>query len=399
MALWAIMLIASLVRLWISPEKHSVFPNFSEAASRWVHGKDLYTARGNYDFRYSPLVAIGFTPLLPFGNRVGGMVWCVFCTTLLVAALNQWLKKGAPQPTSGQERGAVFLLVLPLAIGNIASNQSNAPVLAMLLIAMTALQTESFTTACVAIVVAFLFKLYPLSLGLILLLIYPRKLSGRLLLLVLAGLLLPYLFQRTAYVNFTYREWGHYLTVEDRSKLGIGRAYRDFQFLLHDLSIVITQRTYRMIELMVAAIFGVFCLMARSKHGSSARLHFFVFALALCWMTVFGPATESMTYLLVAPVVCYLLVKGWACPSSRTKYLYLLSYLLMLYPPFSGLFPGHSIFRSAHLKSILPVAVLLLLAGILSDAMGTETQKLGRPLRGPDADFDPSSAIETSRVK
>lgn len=370
--LWAFMLVVSLVRVGISPEKHSVYPNFTEAASRWVHGSDLYAARGSYDFRYSPIVAIGFTPLLLLGNRYGGMVWCILSTGLLVASIAYWLKAGTPRRLSGQERGAVFLLMLPLAIGNIASNQTNALVLAMLLVAITAVQTKWFTTASLAIVGAFLFKLYPLSLGLILILIYPWKMNGKLLLLIIAGFLLPFLFQRTAYVKTTYRNWGHYLTVEDRSTAGPDRAYRDFQFLLHDLSLPIAQKTYRTLELAVAAAFGAFCLMARLKHWPSARLNFFAFTLAICWMTVFGPATESMTYLLVAPVVCWLLIAARFSRPSWTWYLYLLSYLLLLYPPFAGMFGSHTVFRNPRLKSIQPLAVLLLLAGTLIDAMRSQ---------------------------
>lgn len=383
------MLIISLVRLGLSPEKHSVYPNYTEAASRWVHGQDLYAARGNYDFRYSPIVAIGYIPLLPLGNRFGGMVWCILSTGLLLASVLYWLKWGTPRLLSDQERGAVFLMMLPLAIGNIASNQTNALVLAMLLVAITAVQTGWFTTAALAIIGAFFFKIYPLSLGLILVLIYPRKISGRLLLLIVAGILLPYLFQRTAYVHATYRDWGRYLTIEDRSTEGLARRYRDFQFLLHDLSIAITQRTYRAIELTMAAAFGALCLIARLKRRSSANLNFFAFTLAICWMTVFGPATESMTYLLVAPIVCWLIIAAHPSRKTWTWYLYLLSYLLLLYPPFAGIFGSHTVFRSPRLKSIQPIAVLLLLVGTLVDAVRSQlmpwSQILSADNLSPDA--------------
>lgn len=382
--LWSLLLIVSAVRLIGSPDKHTVYPNFTEAASRWVRGSELYASKGSYDFRYSPLVAIGFIPLLPLGNRIGGVIWCILSVTTLIAAMSWWLKQGTPEQISGPKRGILFLLLLPLTIGNIASDQSNALVLAFMLVAITAVQVDLFSLAAIAIVGAFLFKIYPLSLGLLLILIHPRKMSGRLLLFLVAGLLLPYLFQRPAYVTATYRNWIHYLTVEDRSTDGPGHAYRDLQFLLHDLSIVIVQRTYRLIELGTAGALALFCLIARLKGWHPARLHFFTLTVAVCWMTVFGPATESMTYLLIAPVVCWLLITPRLSRSSWTGYLYLLSYLLLLYPPFAGMFGHHSVFRTPRLKSIQPIAALLLLAGTLIDAVGntgTERHQLSTGVR------------------
>ena len=84
-------------------------------------------------------------------------------------------------------------------------------------------------------------------------------------------------------------------------------------------------------------------------------------------MTVFGPATESMTYLLIAPVVCLLLITTPLSRGSWTGYLYLSSYLLLLYPPFDGMFGHHSVLLTPRLKSIQPIAALLLLAGMLID--------------------------------
>jgi hypothetical protein len=365
--LWTIAMVVAIGKMLIRPA-HSVYPNFAWAASRWIHAGSLYTTTHDYDYRYSPAVAISFIPLVPLGLRVGGAVWCALNGTALLAAMFWWLKRATPRSTTARQRGIIFLLLLPLAIGNIATGQSNALLIAMLLAAIIAADAGMWTLVAVLTTIAFLCKLYPVALGLLLILVYPSKLGWRLPLALAVGLLAPYLLQHPTYVTEQYRQWIHYLGAEDRGAQNVARAYRDLQFVLQDLRLPISLRSYRIIEMVAAAIIGLVCINVRLKHLPRSTLNFIVLTLAVCWMTVLGPATEAMTYLLVAPVICWLIVAPRTGPGSQLRWLYAIAYLMLLYPPFAGLFGGHSVMRSPRLKSVQPVAVLLLLAGSLIEA-------------------------------
>jgi hypothetical protein len=95
-------------------------------------------------------------------------------------------------------------------------------------------------------------------------------------------------------------------------------------------------------------------------------------------MTALGPATEAMTYLLIAPIICWLLAACWEEERWPVRSLYLLIYLLLLYPAFAGLFPGHSILRSPRLKSVQPIAALILLGVICLKQLRGTRQEIDR---------------------
>lgn len=357
-----------VARFLLFPSRaHSVYPNFSGAASRWMLSQSLYTTTRDYDYRYSPAVAVGFVPLRLIGDRAGILAWCSVNALVLLTGMVLWMKRDAPRAVSGMERGIILLLLLPLALGNIADAQSNCLVIGLLLLALAAVEAGAWNTSACLIGIAFLFKLYPLAMGLLLVLLYPRKMAWRLPLAIAAGLLLPFLFQHREYVAAQYHDWARYLLAEDRGDQDVGRAYRDLQFVLRDLHAPIPLAAYRIIELAAAALIALTCLRARLAGWKPARVHLLVLTLAVCWMTALGPATEAATYVLVAPVVCWLLVARRAERPSAGWWLVLLVYLMLLYLPFAGLFPGRSVLRSPQLKSLHPAAVLVLLGMTLWD--------------------------------
>src|SRR5262249_22740064 len=124
---------------------------------------------------------------------LGGLAW--FCRSVL------------PSPLTPPRRAGLLLLVLPLAVGSINNRQSNALVLGLLLIGVAAAAVRSWNLSAPAVAVACLFKVYPIAVGLLLAVLYPRRFSWRLALALAAGLALPFLFQRPDYVIAQYAGW------------------------------------------------------------------------------------------------------------------------------------------------------------------------------------------------
>ena len=167
-------LIIAAARLLIPTRHyHSVYPNYGEAASRWVHGESVYTITRDYNYRYSPIVTVIFAAFLPLGDRVAGAIWCLIDGMALIGATWLWMRRAAPRAISPSARGIVLLLMLPLSIGNIAIVQVNPLVIAMLLLAMVAFDLRRWTMAAALIAGAFFFKIYPLALGMLLILTSP----------------------------------------------------------------------------------------------------------------------------------------------------------------------------------------------------------------------------------
>jgi hypothetical protein len=96
---------------------------------------------------------------------------------------------------------------------------------------------------------------------------------------------------------------------------------------------------------------------------SERRLLTFTTALGCCWMTVFGPATESSTYIFIAAPMAVALVQAWACSQQAwLRVLLSLNYAMFVAAYIEAWFPGGGPLR---IRGLQPFAALLLLANVV----------------------------------
>src|SRR5262249_18623794 len=146
--------------------------------------------------------------------------------------LDRFCRSVLPGPLTPLGRAVLLLLVLPLEIGSINNAQSNALVIGLLLLGVAAVADRRWNLAAVAVALACLFKLYPVAVGLLLAVLYPRRFSWRLALALAAGLALPFLCQRSDYVINQYGGWLNHLWENQLRKfLPVDLRYRDFRLL------------------------------------------------------------------------------------------------------------------------------------------------------------------------
>src|SRR5207245_11703816 len=93
------------------------------------------------------------------------------------------------------QQALLFLLAVPLSIGCLNNGQSNVLIIALLLGATAAIQMGRWNLAAGCLALAVLFKIYPIALGLLFSLLFPRKFGSRFFLALLLGLVLPFLLQ------------------------------------------------------------------------------------------------------------------------------------------------------------------------------------------------------------
>jgi hypothetical protein len=129
----------------------------------------------------------------------------------------------------------------------------------------------------------------------------------------------PFILQRASYVMDQYTVWVQYLSTEDRQRGPITDWYRDFRALWRIYVMPMRQTTYLLIELSAAVVIALTCLTARLRRMPPAMLVAFTLSLACCWMTVLGPATESATYILVAPAIAWGIILSEKNDERRTS--------------------------------------------------------------------------------
>src|SRR5207247_1920829 len=121
-------------------------------------------------------------------------------------------------------------------------------VIAAMLGAVAAVKEERWNLAALLIALAFICKLYPLALGMMLILLYPRRLSWRIPLACAAGLLLPFLLQQPAYVVDQYEKWLALIRAEDRADISLNHMYRDLWLLIHLYGVPISRTAYVILQ-------------------------------------------------------------------------------------------------------------------------------------------------------
>ncbi len=311
-ALWAAAMLGIFVRAAVHPDKNTVLTTYRQAGERWMASKNIY--KGKRGFVYSPPTAAAFVPLAVLPKVPAEILWRLLNVGLLLGGVAWWLKAGLSPGVPKRNYAWIFLLLLPLSLGNLNIGQVNPMVIGLLMAGFAACRTERWWLAALCITVAAYFKIYPLAAGLLLALAYPRQFAWRLLAaLVILGLL-SFVLQKPAYVAEQYRIWFATRAADDRFAYGNNIAPRDLWMLFRFFHLPITKEAYQVLQLLSGIAIGGLVLVARWRQWSEERLLGSAFALVCGWMLLCGPATESATYVLLAPAAAFALVQAFARP-------------------------------------------------------------------------------------
>jgi hypothetical protein len=308
LAAWFFVILVIDGRLLFGPLKQSVYPTFARAGLDWRDGQELYEHKTAV-FRYSPLVAALLAPFSLLPERMGELAWRLLNGGVFLGALLWWARTCLPRRLTSQELGALLLLALPLSIGSLNNAQCNPLVLALLLLACGV--SSSWNLAAAALALAAYFKIYPLAIGLLLAAVFPRQLGWRLALALLIGAAIPFALQRPDYVASEYVSWFHYLRTDTRIDVPLGGACRDLRLLFRLWHIPVGPAVYTVIQLSAAAGIAALCLLARRAGWPQRQLLTSLLAWGCCWMLLLGPATESCTYILLAPSLAWATLDGF----------------------------------------------------------------------------------------
>lgn len=293
------------------PERQSVYPGFAKAAMSWLHGEDIYVPSA-HGYRYAPIVAPLLAPLAVMPDRLGGVLWRWANGLVLFGGLIAVCRSAIPFKWVKPACTILFLLVLPDTIANLNTGQPNAMVIGFMLLAVAGVVHRRWTPAAFCLAAATLLKLYPVALAGILILLYPRQLAWRYALFILAGLAVPFMMQRPDYVYHQYDLWYRYIFQENRQDVPVEVWYRDIRLPLKVwFNAEISNYAYRIIEAACGLAMAVVCWMLQRRKLDERRLLGIVVGWAVVWMTLIGPATETLTYLILIPSLSWALIEVW----------------------------------------------------------------------------------------
>lgn len=358
--LWALALLGVTGRVLVSPlTSQSVVPIYLQASHRWLQGQDLYAPyylRDQPDvYRYPPGFAACFVPFTAMPPRGAAVVWRLLSAGVFLTGLGLWTRHGLGLCSVGQ--AAVFALAAPLVLPSLNNGQANLILIGLLLHGMVAAiqNRNGWAGACLAVATSI--KLYPAVVVLLL------ASAGRWRVLLVSGIasaalaVVPFLLMPWTAAEH-YRQFVHAEQVENRRHGDYQDPPRDLYWVLRTYAVAPSDEVYT--GIVIAAGIGMATLVAATaRRGGDPRLAtVLAFDLGCVWMTVFGPATEPVTYTLLAPTAAATVVLAWPSPSRLRFAMALAGYLLLLTPVVRDFFPGG---RTFHALGPHPIGGLLIL--------------------------------------
>jgi Glycosyltransferase family 87 len=359
LAVWIIIFLGLAVRTLANPNRATAFTVYRLAGIHWLNAQHLY---GDWrGFVYSPLAAVFFTPFGLLPPRWGNLCWTWLNAAIFLLGVRALLSGSIYPGIKPRYHGIVYLLLVPLVLGNLDTGQANPTVIGLVLLAVAAVPAERWSLAALCVTAATYLKIYPLAVGLILFLMAPRRLGWRLFLALVVLGILPFLFQHWSYVSQQYHEWISTRSADDRRLYPIKDVPLDLWFLLVRLGhLPIPGFVYSAFQMLSGGAIALFCLVGVWKDWPKERLLAGILALLCIWMTLCGPATELQTYVLLAPAIVLTVVNAvFASQPLWLRIGMLLVYLLMvLAVARTSFLPSQ---KGLWILTIQPVAAILFL--------------------------------------
>jgi hypothetical protein len=361
---WSIVVLILILRPLQLSHRGTSFDTYQLAGLRWLHGEDVYSQW--MGFVYSPLIAAFFAPFALVPAPLANIVWRLLNTAFLLGGISAIINSGLFSGIGKQNAGIPYLLLIPLAVGNIDISQANPLVAGLILLAIAAVYRERWNVAAVCIALATSLKIYPIAVGLLICVIAPRRFTGRFIIALFLAAATPFLLQHWAYVSGQYLAWIATRVSDNRHNWPIEKLPLDLWFLIHWLGrIPISPRVYTCIQLGAAGALAVLCAVQGWRGWSKTRILIALFVLVSVWMTLCGPATESYTYLILAPALVLTVVHAYgSCQPLLLRTLVSAAFILQFVAAARASFLPH--FKPFWALSIQPLsAVALLLYAVL----------------------------------
>ena len=381
-ACWTILLVAVCIKPLFAPNAGTVFITYFKAGEEFVAGRPLYNVIHPFtdNYRYPPIVAVGFIPFTLLPPGFGSVVWRLIGVAGFLTGLAAWARHLRPDVSVP----VLFLLALPLSVGSLNNAQANTHVAGLMLWGSVLACRGNWFSAALLVAAATMFKGYPIALGGLLALLAPVRFGMPLILGVAAGFALPYAFQAPEYITAQYQLLFENLGNDDRSARPLFAGYQDFHMLLRVFGINIPRNDYAYVQAATGLAAACLILWLRMRGMSRSETALNAFAIGICWMCVFSPAVEASTYIHMAPLMAFEML-----PARRPLWVKLAAYSgggLFLLSVIVFAFP-HAIHQPVIALGVLPMgAALIAIATIARTVMSrpvlaTPTATAEPPLR------------------
>jgi alpha-1,2-mannosyltransferase len=205
------------------------------------------------------------------------------------------------------------LLSIPAALSAARSGQTNLPLAAALALAAVAYASSSDTRAALWLGLGIVLK--PLAAVMALLAGAMRlRLAARVTIVLIAVVLLPFVFANADYVLSQYRSllgsWSSWSTTHEQ-------RFCDLAGLLRTFHVMPADRTMLVLRAIAAAV--TLGLVLLSRRGRPAEQALLLLGLSASYLMLFNPMTETNSYVILAPAVAAFAARALLVEDQRPQ--------------------------------------------------------------------------------
>jgi hypothetical protein len=349
-AAWLIFALALAIKTLISPEKHTTFPLFHQGSLNWAAGVDPYAA-SQFEYRYSPVFTVAFTPFSMLPVAWGGVVWSLANIALLWYALVRFQREVIANHWNERTRAIFLALALAVSVRSFWAAQCNTLITALACLAACEIAGKKFSRAALWLAIPVYIKVWPIAFALLLLACWPKRLILPFVgwCLLIGGL--PFLAQTPEFVWQQYSQFFEGLT----GPMQVRHIYRDAWTIWEFVAPPVPERTYKLVQLGTAGLTLLFSLWHAFRQTDVRAALLTILCGWSVWQLVFGPGSERNTFCVIAPLIAWGLLS--ALESRRGAWLMSTGALLVLLFSFGLL--------ERKLERVLPGTQLALPIGVL----------------------------------
>jgi hypothetical protein len=312
---WCVLALALCVKIVVEGNRHSVFGAFEIGSRDWWSDHNAYDNSGFY---YTPTFSVLFSPFAFLPAPWGQLLWGLLSVGAFLWSLRVFYRHVLPASWPADAEAAFLLLVLAGSLRGIWSMQSNAILMACILFAAAAVVRFRWWRAAWLLAAPVYIKLWPAVAAGLLAVHWPRKLIGRLTLACVALACIPFLTKLPATVLNGYRQWVECLEQRQATALRF-TGYRDAWTIWELFHTPVDPRAYFALQAAAGLATLAWSLWLRRGNRPAAEIVTYTLAMWSVWQLLFGPGSERLTYLIVAPFAAWALI----CSFLERRHLWL----------------------------------------------------------------------------
>ena len=281
----------------------STFEIYFKAAQRLFEQQQVYDPTNLTDFIYLPISLIILSPFIHFDPVVGAAItltlYAVIFTLACVVLIERLMPDGAHGLKPFMLAGILLLINIPAAWFNFKGVQSQIIMTGAMIMAAAAMMRAQWLWASFWLFVAMAFK--PLAIVMVLLcgtLCMPMRLP--LIVAIVATLMLPFAFFDGSYLLTQYQFYGLKLWAVATAPPAEWPYQADITTLLRAIGIELPSLLAVSLRA-VSALVTLWLAWNVKRTGDKRSFALAVLILAGCYITLFGPRNEYLSFFVLTP--------------------------------------------------------------------------------------------------